>query len=183
MKITSPVLAMFVFLLAAPLAAQAPGPLLQLGHLDRLAALAAETVNVTIDPSMMKLAAALLKGDGDQAALKDMLNGIKGIYVRSFEFERENVYTAEDLNAIRKQLSNPKWERQVTVDSKRDRELVEVYSWREGKGSGGFAILVAEPKELTVVNIVGPFDPAKIAALQGNFGIPRFPVDASRQAR
>jgi hypothetical protein len=169
--------ALWVLFLMVPVNAHAQGPQLQLGHLDRLASQAAETVNVTIDPAMLKLAGAFLKGDRDQAALKEMLTGVKGVYVRSFEFERENVYTLADVNVIRKQLTAPGWERLVTVDSKRDRELVEIYSWREGKGSGGLAILVAEPKELTVVNIVGPFDLAKLGALQGNFGIPRFPVD------
>ena len=169
--------ALCVVLLAAPATALAQGAQLQLGHLDRLASQAAESVNVTIDPAMLKLASAFVKGDREQTAFKEMLTGVKGVYVRSFEFERENVYTTEDVNTIRKQLTAPGWERLVTVDSKRDRELVEIYSWREGKGSGGLAILVAEPKELTVVNIVGPFDLAKLGALQGNFGIPRFPVD------
>jgi len=168
---------LWVFLLVAPASALAQGAQLQLGHLDRLASQAVESVNVTIEPAMLKLASAFLKGDPDQVALKEMLAGLKGVYVRSLEFERENVYTAEDVSAIRKQLTAPGWEKLVTVDSKRDRELVEVYSWREGNGSGGLAILVAEPKELTVVNIVGPFDLAKLGALQGNFGIPRLPVE------
>ena len=105
------------------------------------------------------------------------LAGVKGIYVRSFEFERENAYTPADVSAIRKQLMVPGWARLVTVDSKRDRELVEVYSWQEGNTSGGLAILVVEPMELTVVNIVGPIDLTTLGALQGNFGIPRLPVD------
>ena len=168
---------LWVLLLVAPASALAQGAQLQLGHLDRLASQAAESVNVTIEPAMLKLASAFLKGDREQAALKEMLSGLKGVYVRSFEFERENVYTPADVDAIRKQLTAPGWERLVTVDSKRDRELVEIYSWREGNGSGGLAILVAEPKELTVVNIVGPFDLAKLGALQGNFGIGRLPVD------
>lgn len=56
------------------------------------------------------------------------------------------------MSAVRKQLAAPGWSRLVTVDSKRDRELVEIYSWREGNEAGGLAILVSEPKELTVVN-------------------------------
>lgn len=48
-------------------------------------------------------------------------------------------------------------------------------SWREGNASGALAILVVEPAELTVVNIVGPIDLAKLAALQGQFGIPPLP--------
>jgi hypothetical protein len=36
----------------------------------------------------------------------------------------------------------------------------------------GLAVLSAEPKELTVVNIVGPVDLEKLAKLEGNLGIP-----------
>ncbi len=126
---------------------------------------------------MLKLASAFLKADGDQAALKQMLAGITGVYVRSFEFDRENAYTTDDVNAVRRQLTAPGWARLVAVDSKRDRETVEIYSWKEGSESGGLAILVVEPMELTVVNIVGPIDLTKLAALQGSFGIPRVPID------
>lgn len=168
--------AVLVSLLIAPAGAQAQGARLQLDHLDRLAGRAAESVNITIDPAMLKLASAFLNSAGQEAAIKEMLSELKGIFVRSFEFDRENAYTPDDVEAIRKQLAAPGWSRLVTVDSKRDRELVEIYSWREGNASGGLAILVAEPMELTVVNIVGPMDLAKLGALQGQFGIPRLPA-------
>ena len=38
------------------------------------------------------------------------------------------------------------------------------------------AILVAEPRELTVVNIVGPIDLTRLAAMRGQFGIPNVPL-------
>jgi hypothetical protein len=173
MKITMAVLA---WLLIAPVSALAQGARLQLDNLDRLAGQAVESVNITIDPAMLKLAGSFLTGERENVAAKEMLQELKGIYVRSFEFDRENVYTPDDVSAVRKQLAAPGWSRLVTVDSKRDREMVEIYSWREGNQSGGLAILVAEPKELTVVNIVGPMDLTKLAALQGQFGIPRLPV-------
>lgn len=147
----------------------------QLGHLDGLASRAEQAVDVTIDPAMLKLAGAFLSDDKEQAALKDVLAGITGIYVRSFEFGQENAYTPDDVTAIRRQFADERWARLVAVDSKRDRELVEVYSWREGEQSGGMAILVAEPRELTVVNIVGLIDFEKLRALQGQFGIPSIP--------
>jgi hypothetical protein len=175
MKIT---MAVLVILLVLPASTLAQGAQLELGHLDDLASQATESVNVAIDPAMLKLASAFLKAEGEQAALKELLAGLKGLYVRRFEFGRENVYTPDDVNAIRKQLTAPGWSRLVTVDSKSDRELVEIYSWREGNESGGLAILVAEPMELTVVNIVGLIDLTKLAALQGSFGIPRLPLPA-----
>jgi len=166
---------LLVSLLAAPSWVRAQGAQLRLDQLDRLASRAEESVNLTIDPAMLKLAAAFLKGDGDQAVLKEMIAGIKGIYVRSFEFDRDNAYTPDDVDSVRKQLTSPRWSRLVTVDSKRERQLVEIYSWREGEASGGLAILVAGATELTVVNIVGPIDLTRLAALEGNFGIPRLP--------
>ena len=180
MKITT---LLGLFLLVGPTSALAQGARLQLDYLDRLASQAVESVNVAIDPTMLKLASAFLKAEGDQAAVKEMLTKLQGIYVRSFEFERENAYTPDDVSIIRKQLTTSQWARLVTIDSKRDGELLEVYSWREGNDSGGLAILVAEPMELTVVNIVGPIDLAKLAALQGNFGIPRFRIDLPPASR
>jgi hypothetical protein len=165
-----------LFLLIGTASAQAQGARLQLDHLDRLASQAAESVNVTLDPAMIKVASALLPPGNDQAGLKEILAGVKAIYVRSLEFDRENAYTPDDVGTIRKQLAAPGWSKLVTVDSKPQRELVEIYSWREGNESGGLAILVAEPMELTVINIVGPLDLAKLGALQGNFGIPRLPA-------
>lgn len=162
--------AALVALLAVPAAALAQGARLQLDNLDRLAALAEEQVNVTIDTEMLRLASGFMQ-NGD-ATVKDMIAGLRGIYVRSFKFGRPNAYAADDVSAIRKQLAAPGWARMVTAEKKREGELVEIYSWRDGSASGGLAILVAQPAELTVVNIVGPIDLAKLGALQGQFGIP-----------
>ena len=161
-----------VSLLAAPAITLAQGARLQLDHLDRLANLAEEHVNVTIDAEMLKLASGFMKGDGTDASVKEMVSGLKGIYVRSFKFGRPNAYSPDDVNVIRKQLAARGWGRMVTTENKREGQLVEIHSWREGDTSGGLAILVVEPAELTVVNIVGTVDLAKLGALQGQFGIP-----------
>jgi hypothetical protein len=168
-------IALLALLLTAPGTAFAQGAKLELSGLDRLAAAAEEAVNLEIPAGMLGIAAGILKGDGDQAAAKQLLSGLKGIYIRSFEFNRENAYTMDDVDRIRKQLTAPGWSKFISVDSKRDRELVEIYSWQEGGASGGLAILVAEPMELTIVNIVGPIDLSKLPLLQGQFGIPKLP--------
>jgi hypothetical protein len=59
------------------------------------------------------------------------------------------------------------------VNVRREGESVEVYVYREGETSGGLAVVVAEPRELTVVNIVGPIDLAQLGALGGQLGIPK----------
>jgi hypothetical protein len=42
------------------------------------------------------------------------------------------------------------------------------------------AILCVEPKELTVINIVGSIDADKLRKLEGNLGIPRIHVARKR---
>ena len=168
-------LALLTLLLIAPGAAFAQGAKLELKGLDRLAKLADEAVNLDIPPGMLAFAGSFLKEDKDQAAAKQLLSNLKGIYIRSFEFDRENAYTADDVENIRKQLSAPGWSKFISSESKRDRELVEIYSWQEGGASAGLAILVAEPTELTIINIVGPMDLSKLPLLQGQFGIPKLP--------
>ena len=41
----------------------------------------------------------------------------------------------------------------------------------------GLAVLSIEPKELTVVNIIGPVDIAKLATLEDQFGIPDLGIE------
>jgi hypothetical protein len=49
---------------------------------------------------------------------------------------------------------------------------------KQEKGQvAGVAIIAAEPKELTIVSIDGTIDLAQLAALGGQFGIPK--IDAS----
>jgi hypothetical protein len=163
---------LLAFLIVAPASAHAQR--LQLESLDRLADEAAEVVNLTIDAGMLKFAGAFLKGQGDEAELKALLSGLEGIYIRTYEFDRERSFSTE-LGAVRKQLAGQSWSRLVTVDSTRERELVEVYSWLEGGASRGLAIVVAQPAELTIVNIVGPIDLEKLGALEG-LGVPRLPA-------
>jgi hypothetical protein len=144
--------------------ALAQGAKLQLDHLNKLADKAKETVDVTADTAMLKQAAGFLAGKGsDSQKLNQMLDGITGIYVKSFEFAAAGAYTESDIDIIRKQLSAPGWSRVVSVRDKQ--ELTEIYFWREKDTNGGMVVIAAETDELTVVNIVGRVDLASLAAL------------------
>ena len=101
------------------------------------------------------------------------MSNLKGLCVRSFEFDSDGQYAAEDVEALRAQLQAPLWSRMVGVRSKRDRENVDVY-FRMEKGSvTGLVVIAAEPKELTFVHIDGLINPEQLAGLGGQFGIPK----------
>ncbi len=140
-----------------------------------MAARAVESVDVTLDGPMLKLASKFLNddSDADARAVRDMVRTLQGIYVRSYEFDREGEYDRSILGKLRSQLG-PSWKKIVTVQS-REKENVEIYvDSREGTDKvAGLVILCAEPKELTIVNLVGPVDLDRLSSLEGQFGIPR----------
>jgi len=158
----------------------AQDPRIRLAHLDYLAKKASETVDVNIDERLIQLAAKLFNDkDEDEAQIKKLVNGLKGIYVKSFEFDNENEYSSADVDSIRSQLREPAWSRLVNVTSKRE-GIVEVYVALNGADVVGLAVLSAEPKELTIVNIVGPVDLQKLAKLEGNLGIPDLGIQPNK---
>jgi len=143
-------------------------------NLDALADKADDAVTVTMDKSMLQLAAKFLNDkDGDESDVRKLIAGLDGIYVRSFEFKHENEYSMADVDAVRSQLQTPAWGRLVGVRSKHG-DNVDVYFKNGGNGNlGGIVVIAAEPRELTIVNIIGTLDPEKLADLGGEFGIPR----------
>lgn len=147
---------------------------LQLQNLQKLSDKAAEVNDVTLDGALLQLAAKFLDAEGDSESreIKDMVRNLKGIYVKNFEFDEPNQYSQADVEAIRTQLAAPGWQRIITSNNKRNHENNEVYLLKEGDKVTGVAILVAEARELTVVNIVGPIDFEKLGELGGHFGIP-----------
>jgi hypothetical protein len=149
-----------------------PGQL-QLDNLDKLSAKASVVNDVTLDGALLGLATKAVESSNDPDAkeVKEAIKGVKGIYIKNFEFDQPHQYTQEDVEAIRSQLAHG-WTRIVQSRDKRQEEINEIYLLKNGDKVVGIAILVAEPKELTVVNIVGPIDFEKLGALGGKFGIP-----------
>jgi uncharacterized protein DUF4252 len=157
---------------------------LRIDHLEKLASKAAEVVDVTLDQSMLQLAARFMsdKRSPDEAEARELIRQLKGVYVKSFEFDKEGEYSPADVEAIRTQLHAP-WSRIVDVRSKREHENAEVYLMGGGDNISGLAIITAEPKELTVVNIVGPIDVDKLSELEGRLGVPRMGLERVSKPR
>jgi hypothetical protein len=149
-------------------------------NLDHLASKASETVDISLNGSMLQFAAKFLDAkDPDQNKVKKLIGGLEGIYVKSFEFQKAGEWSPADLEAIRKQLKTPEWSKIVGRRSTTEGETDEIYLRTENGKISGVAILVAEPKELTVVNIAGPVDLDSLAELGGHFHIPK--VDVGKQ--
>lgn len=156
---------------------------LEIGVLDHLAAKASETVDVNMDEHLLQMAAKFLhSNDADEAKIKEVVAGLKGIYVKNFSFDNEGDYTQADVEAIRSQLKGPGWTRFIQVHSRKDGDNVEVYVMTLGDQIQSLAIVDFEPKELTVVNIVGPVDMDKLSQLEGQFGIPDLELERNNSS-
>jgi hypothetical protein len=170
---------LLLLLAGSAVTALGQGPKLQMDQLDLLANKASETVDVKLDERLMSMTAKWFSGK-DDADIKEVLKGIKGIYVKSFTFEKEGEYTQAEVESVMSQLRGGTWSKVVSVKSKKDGENVEVYLNMLGDQITGLAVLSIEPKEFTVVNIVGPIDLEKLTKLEGQFGVPELGIETDK---
>lgn len=141
--------------------------------LDKYEAEAVESVEVTIDQRVLQLAAkALTDKTPDERAAKELLEGLKGVYVRALEFDREGVYQPAEVESLRARFRGPEWSRVVGVRSRRY-ENVDVFLSAQGAQINGVVVVAAGPRELVYVNVTGPVDLERLRRLEGRFRIPR----------
>jgi hypothetical protein len=162
-----------VFLLMATAVGTAWAQQIAIQELEKkFAGKAVETVEVNLDGALLGLAGKFLnEKKPDEAKAKQLLQDIKAIYVRVWEFEKEGEYGPAEIEAIRSQLKG--WSKVVDVRSSRQKgDNAGVYMQVAGDKIQGLVVVAAEPKELTVVNIVGSIDPERLRDLGGQFGIP-----------
>jgi hypothetical protein len=171
---------------AGPGFAQSPqaarkGQLL-LPEFPTLAEKASETVNVSFGPELLGLAARFLNSsDPEQAAAKKIAESLTGVYVRSFTFESDFAYPKADIDRIRRQLSAPGWTRMVEARSKKESTDVDVFVLIDNGKAMGLAIIASEPREFTIVNIVGAIDLEQLHKLEGSFGVPELGIETPQK--
>ena len=150
-------------------------------NFEKLAERATETVDVTLDASMLQLASGFLsKDDPDESQAKKLVSKLKGVYVRSFEFDKDGQYSMADVDSLRAQLKAPEWVRIVGVKSIKG-ENTGVFVHRIGDSIHGLVVIAAEPRELTIVHIDGPIKPEELSELSGHMGIPKIGSGKSKE--
>jgi hypothetical protein len=161
-------------LLAATALGATPQPKLLLPSFDGLADKATESVSITLDTTLLGMAAKFLDPNKpEDAAAREVLAGLQGIYVKSYTFDEDFAYPKADVDKVRKQLTAPGWSRLVEVRSKKEQTNVDIYMSVDGNKALGLAIIASEPREFTIVNIVGSVDLDKLHRLEGKFGVPK----------
>lgn len=149
-----------------------------------LAERATHVTEVTLDKNMLAFASKFMDGDKDgdkeDKAVKEMIRNLKGVYVREYEFDKENSYTGAELEGLRKYFESSDWSPMVHERTKGVAQGTDVFVKLVNGQMQGLFVLDAEARELSLVLILGPIDVDKLSGLGGNFGIPK---DAMKKAQ
>jgi hypothetical protein len=166
--------------------AQSPPPtkgLLRLPEFATLADKASESVNVTLDANLLGLACRFLNSaEPEEAEAMKLCTSLRGVFVRSFKFDKDFGYPKADVEGVRRQLSAPGWSRIVEARSNKEQTDVDVFILIERDKAMGLAIIASEPREFTIVNIVGNIDLADLHNLEGKFGVPDLGIEVGKTA-
>jgi hypothetical protein len=165
----------FVVLGALPLACPAATPELKIPDFSHLRDKAVDSVDITVDGILLNIAKKFAKESDDEEL--QILSDIKSVRVRSFTFDSDDAYSRADIDTVRRQLTAPGWSQLVSAHKRRDQEDVDVYMCVENDRILGLAVVASEPREFTIVNIIGSIDIDKLAKLEGQFGIPKVDVE------
>jgi len=157
-------------------------------HFDKLNGLdtkARDVVEVNIDGKLLDLAKRVTAKVNDEDAKKvaQAISGLKGIYVRVYNFEKEDEYNVADVDEIRNQLNAPGWEKLANVRSKKNNQKVDVFTMFTGDVMSGVAVVISESKSIALVNVIGPIDIDLLVELSGRLNIPKIDIDTNSKPK
>lgn len=155
--------------------AQAPAasPLMLPPQLEKdLAARATNVTEVTLDKNMLGFASKFMDSkDKDQAQASQLIQGLDGIYVRNYEFDKEGAYSMDDIEKLRQATETPEWSPMVRDRERNGAEMTDVMVKMANGETKGLFILSAEPKELSIVLILGNIRMDQLGMLKGIGGL------------
>ena len=138
----------------------------------QLAARATNVTEVTLGKNMLGFAAKFMNGDNrNDAAARQLIEGLDGIYVRDYEFDKPGQYSMAEVATLRKAFASPEWTPIVHSRDLKSGETTDVMMKMVNGESQGMFVLDAEPKELSIVLILGPIRMDKLGMLKGLGGL------------
>lgn len=173
MKNRSLIVTLLGAVLTAPLFAQAGGSLPPSPPVEKeLAAHASNVTEVTLDKSMLAFAFNFMNSKHNKdAEAQQLIQGLDGIYVRDYEFAKEGDFTPKQVEQLRHYFETNAWTPLVRDREKNDRESSDVMVKMVNGESQGMFVLSVEPKEISLVLILGPIRMDQLGALKSLGGL------------
>jgi hypothetical protein len=159
--------------LAVPALAQQPSPLMLPPQLEKeLAARASDVTEVTLNKNMLGFAAKFMHdSDENEASARQLIEGLDGIYVRDYEFDKDGEYDPSQLEQLRRAFNTPEWQPMIHEHERRSGETTDILMKVVNGENKGLFILNAEPRELSIVLILGPIRMQDLGKLHGVAGL------------
>ena len=149
---------------------------------DELGLLRAEELSLEINlhGAMMSMISAFL--GSDEPELAEVVSGLRGVSVRAAELSAERLREVRDAVAeATAWLDGRGWQPVVRV--REPGEEVLIYTRGDGDRMDGLAILALDETEVTVVNLVGSIDLARLSVVIEGFDLPASAVAAGEGER
>ena len=161
------------FLAFAQAASSSASPIPLPPQLEKeLAARASNVSEVTLDKNMLGFASKFMDNkDKDQAGVNHLIQGLDGIYVRDYEFDKEGQYSMDEIEKVRQAIETPEWQPLVRDRERKGAEMTDVMVKIVNGETRGMFILSAEPKELSIVLILGNIRMDQLGMLKGIGGL------------
>ena len=173
MKTGFAILVLGIAAFAVPTLAQNTSPLPLPPPVEKeLAARASNVTEVTLGKNMLAFASKFMKGkDQDEEATRHLIEGLDGIYVRSYEFDKEGQYSMEEIEKLRSYFATSEWTPIVHSRERKSGETTDVLLKLVNGETRGMFVLSCEPKELSIVLILGPVRMEDLSRLKGIGGL------------
>jgi hypothetical protein len=158
--------------LAAPALAQ-NSPLLIPPQLEKdLAARASDVTEVTLNKNMLAFAAQFMHGkDDDEAATRHLIEGLDSIYVRDYEFDKDGQFSPDQIELLRRSFQTPEWSAIVHEHERSSGESSDILVKMVNGENRGIFVLSVEPRDISIVLILGPIRLDQLASLHGIGGL------------
>jgi hypothetical protein len=137
-----------------------------------------KTTNISLNKGTIQLALLVIPNKPETAKLRKAISNLQGIYVRSYTFDHEGDYSPSDLEPLRKTITGNGWDCLVSVHNKRKGEDTDLCLRKDKDQILGLAVINAEPKEVTVVNILGAITPEEFGEIQKWFELPEINIES-----
>lgn len=137
----------------------------------QLAARANSVSEVSLDKSMLGFAASFMSKSKDADEARQLIQNLNGIYVRNYTFDKPGEFSPADAEALRHQFDNGNWKTMVRENDKRGNSYSEVLVRISNNQTTGMFIFSAQPKEISLVFILGNISINDLGKLKGINGL------------
>jgi hypothetical protein len=146
-------------------------------NLDQYAKGATDVTNLVLDKNSLGLASGFMdRRDKSQSQVRNIVSRLNGIYVHTFEYDKDWAYDRKSVADLRKQFAGPEWSNIVSSHSNSRDGDTDIWMHVVNGTMQGMMIISAELRDLTFVQIDGQLRPEDLEQLRGNFGIPISPI-------